>query len=702
MKRTLLGAALFGGLMQSTAAWSQQQDSTAPAQAPEDAAELPTVYVISEKSGRSIMNTATSAVVLDSDELEKSAGLNSAKDVLATIPNIVYVGTGNIAPAIRGIDSTGSAQGGDAFIAGTRARLNMQLDGRPMSYNEIVFGDSALWDTQQIEVLRGAQSTLQGRNALAGTIAIRTNDPTFTPEGAFRVAGGNYDRRRVSGLLSGPLSESVAYRLSADWSSAQSWVEGWPSYAEVQDPRKLESLNLRGKLLFEPSSIAGLRTLVTINHADYRGPQTESVDRPFDDRRSTYPFEPVFEPKTSSAIVDTQYRISSTLRFEGLLSGSDVEVWRKTAPQYGIAHIDAREYVFEPRLRYTGEGRQTGVVGLYLFKATQDEFIDIYNNLDFDDDIRTAALFGEGTQPLGESLDLIVGARYEQEKHKRDGGRDAVADFPYEVKIDLDETYRAFLPKLGLAWHVNAASTVGVQVSRGYNGGGAGVAVESPDDDQNAITRVTNYQYDPEYVWTYELWLRQTFADKRGRLTANLFYSDYRDMQLSYDLTPSDPSDYAFVVENADKVKTWGAEAGLSWLLAPGLEVFLNAGALKAEITRYPGSGYQGNELPNAPSFTASTGARWTRGRWDASFNARYSESYYSDIANQVRGKVDPYWVANAEAGVKLGPTRLYTEVTNLFDADDALSIFPGGTAANDSANLLAPRQFWVGIEALW
>ena len=701
MKRTLLSAALFGSLVQPTMAWSQQPEA-APAQESDEATELPTVYVTSEKSGRSIMNTATSAVVLDSDELEKRAGVNSAKEVLASIPNVVYVGTGNIAPAIRGIDSTGSAQGGDAFIAGTRARLNMQLDGRPMSYNEIVFGDSVLWDTQQIEMLRGAQSTLQGRNAMAGTIAMRTNDPTFTPEAAFRVAGGNYDRRRISGLLSGPVADGVAYRLSADWSRSQSWVEGWPSYEEVQDPRKFESLNLRGKLLFEPESINGLRTLVTLNHADYRGPQTEDVERPFGDRRSEYLPQPVFEPTTSSAIIDTQYRISPNLRFEGLLTGTDIDVRRKTAPQYGIAHIDAREYVFEPRLRYTGEGRQSGVVGLYLFKAKQDEFIDIYNNLNFDDDIRTAALFGEGTQPLTESLDLIVGARYEQEKHKRNGGREAVDDFPYEVNIDLDETYRAFLPKLGLAWHVSDTSTLGLQVSRGYNGGGAGVAVESPDDDQNAITRVTNYQYDPEYVWTYELWLRQSFAEKRGRLTANLFFSDYRDMQLSYDLTPNDPSDYAFVVENADKVRTWGAEVGLSWLLMPGLEARLNGGALKAEITRYPGSGYQGNDLPNAPSFTASTGLSWTRGRWDASIDARYSESYYSDIANQVRGKVDPYWVANAEVGVKLGPTRLYAEVTNLFDTDDALSIFPGDMPADDGANLLAPRQFWIGIEARW
>src|SRR3546814_8611815 len=91
------------------------------------------------------MDTGTSTSVLSARDLE-NRGLDTTKDVLANAPNIVFVGTGNIAPAIRGVDSTGASQGPDAFIAGSRPRFNMQLDGRPLGYNDIIFCDIELRD----------------------------------------------------------------------------------------------------------------------------------------------------------------------------------------------------------------------------------------------------------------------------------------------------------------------------------------------------------------------------------------------------------------------------------------------------------------------------------------------------------------------------------------------------------------------------
>src|SRR3546814_13016414 len=85
-----------------------------------DADTLPTVIVTAEKSGRSVMDTGTSTSVLSARDLE-NRGLDTTKDVLANAPNIVFVGTGNIAPALRGIDSTGASQGSAAFIAGRRS-----------------------------------------------------------------------------------------------------------------------------------------------------------------------------------------------------------------------------------------------------------------------------------------------------------------------------------------------------------------------------------------------------------------------------------------------------------------------------------------------------------------------------------------------------------------------------------------------------
>jgi outer membrane receptor protein involved in Fe transport len=144
---------------------------------------LDEIVVRAEKQGRSIMDTATSVVVIDAAALEQQAGTGT-KDLLELIPNITTSGTGNFAPAVRGVDGTGPAQGADAFLAGTRSRLNVQIDGRPATYNEITFGDFAIWDVQQMEILRGPQSALQGRDAIAGTIAVETKNPTFDTEGS--------------------------------------------------------------------------------------------------------------------------------------------------------------------------------------------------------------------------------------------------------------------------------------------------------------------------------------------------------------------------------------------------------------------------------------------------------------------------------------------------------------------------------------
>lgn len=664
----------------------------------DDTAALPVITVNAEKAGRSLMNTGTSTVVFDQHDLESRAGMTTTRDVIANVPNVVLVGTGNTAPTVRGVDGTGASQGADAFFAGSRPRLNVQIDGRPASYNEIVFGDTTMWDVKQVEVLLGPQSTLQGRNAIAGTIATKTNDPTFYNESAFQLSGGNYDSRRASAMVSGPIIDhTLAYRFAADYLTKTSFVNGWSGFPSVDDPRDFRSLNLRGKLLYQSQSAKDFKALLTLNHTDYLGPQTEDVNRPFSDHHSDFVFEPVFEPKTTSAILDTHYAFNSKFSFDGLLSGTDLNVKRKSPAAAGIVNIDGREYVFEPKIRYKGDGRASAVAGIYLFRSHQDESIDFPSSEVFDDRVTTEALFGEGTLPVTDVLDVIAGIRFEREQHERNGHNVNSSD-PLAVRIDVDNTDTVALPKIGLAWHVKPQTTLGIQVSRGYNGGGGGFVVV-PDPADPTKSQITNYEYASEHVWTYELYGRQELANGRVRLTGNLFYSDYRDMQLSYDLTPADPTDFSFIVKNADKVTTYGSEVGATWLVESGLEVYANIGLLKAEITDYPNSGFQGNDLPRSPVFTSAAGVTWKKHGWDASLSTRYSAAYYSDIENNPRGRVEPYWVANSQLGYTISNVRIYGAVNNLFDSDKPVAVFSGATEADDTAEILPPRTAWAGVQ---
>jgi iron complex outermembrane receptor protein len=639
---------------------------------------LDPVMVRSEKTERSLQDTATSVAVFDAPSIELRPRIASTNDILERIPNVTTTGTNNFAPAVRGIDGTGPAQGANAFLAGIRPRMNLQVDGRPTSFNELVFGDVSLWDVEQVEVLRGPQSTLQGRNAIAGTIAVRTKDPTYQPEISVRGIAGDFENRQLSAAVSGPvIQDQLALRFAIDRKTSESFL-AMTSFPGVENPAEFEALTVRGKMLVEPKGIEGFSTLLTLNHTDVTGPQTETVAPPFGAHVSAFPPMPVFNPRASSAIVETKWALNDSYTLENTLSLTDILIKRLATPGEGNAKIDGGEILFEPRLRFAGlDGRLTGISGVHFFRAKQDESIDLFGGSDFDDETTTAAAFGEATLAVFGNNDLTAGGRLERENRRRIG-----AGGPFA--IDFDKTYEVFLPKAGVAWHATEQLTFGTVVSRGYNGGGAGFTFEPP---------LVSYAYDAEYVWNYEAYVRADLYDGKLRLNGNVFYGDYKNMQLPFNLSP-----LSTVIRNAEKAVTYGSEVGAKWLALPGLQLFAEIGLLQTEIKSFPGSGFEGNDLAQSPALTADFGAVYQHSSGiEASIDGRYSETYFSDIVNNPRGKVDPYWVFNTQLAYTLNQVRLFAFVTNLFDAGDEILLFPDETPA--SANILRPRMVGVGLQ---
>jgi outer membrane receptor protein involved in Fe transport len=675
------------GLIALAFAVSAHADDIQRKDRPKNVDTLAAVTVTAEKTNRSLQDTATSVAVFDADQLEQQPGLQGSRDVFANIANVTATGTGNIAPTVRGVDGTGGAQSVDAFFAGSRQRLGVQIDGRPASFNEVVYGGASMWDVEQVEMLRGPQSTLQGRNAIAGTMAIKTNDPTWQPEYGARVIGGNHDNRQGAFYASGPLGDSRqwAYRIATDYETRDSYAHGFTPFLDMRDPGKFETKTLRGKLLFEPTALDDFSTLLTVNHAESRGPQLENILLPYSEHHISLGQQPVFEPKSTSVTADTKWGLNERVSVENLLSGTDLDVHRYAPPGQGIAQIDTREWMWEPHLRLnkTGTSSWSGLFGAYVYRANQSETLDIPGNESFTDRTRTAALFGEGVIDLSDVLDLTVGARYERETHRRNGG-DGRA-----VAIAIDETYTAFLPKLGLAWHANENTTYGVDVGRGYNGGGGGVTFGAP---------IVSYSYGAEYVWNYEAYFRSELAGGRLRLSGNLFYSDYKDMQLPFNLS-QDPDVWSVVVRNAPKAKTYGAEFDARWLVVPGLEVHADLGLLDTDVTRDPFSGVQGHQLANAPRVTSDLGVTYRNPQGlELSMSARYSDAYYSTIRNLPQERVNSYWTVNAQAGYRFNQRwRVFAYVTNLFDSTIPLSV--GATGAANVATLVTPRTYGVGVQ---
>lgn len=642
------------------------------------------VIVRGERGSRALRDTAASVAVYDDALLERRPLRVGTTELLAQIPNVTSTGTNNFAPAIRGADGTGPAQGADAFFAGTRPRLNIQIDGRPASYNEVVFGDVGLWDVEQVEMFRGAQSTLQGRNAVAGTLVVRTKDPSYEPEARLRVGIGSLGTRQLSGMLSGPLvSERVAARIAFDTSTSESFVDGFAPFEGVQEPGDFDTLTVRGKLLVEPDVSRRFSTLLTVNHATSRGPQTEGVLRPFGEQVSSYPMMPVFEPSSTGAVVESRWTLNGSVSYEHTVAFTDVHVERKALPGDGNATIDGRELVVEPRVRFSTAGmRVQGFGGVYYFRGSQDEAIDLFGGGAFEDRTDTVAAFSEVVVAVPRNVDITIGGRLEREHRDRSG-----ADGPFA--IDLDETYNVFSPKAGIRWRASDSVTVGTIVSRGYNAGGAGFTYDFP---------FVSYTFEPEFVTTSETYVRADLRENTVSITGNAFYSRYADMQLPFDLNP-DPRIWSFVVRNADAAVTFGVEAGVTWRVLPGLDLFGNVGILETEITEYEGSSVEGNSLAQAPAFTGDFGALYRHaGGLDASIDARLSDAYYSSVTNDPRGRTEPYGLVNVQAGYTVRGTRIYAFASNLFDSHAPTLLEPGATTADDVALILRPRRAGLGL----
>ena len=599
---------------------------------------LDEITVTGEKFERSQSSTGSSTTVVTGDQFKREANLLSATQLLKRDVNILDTGLGNDLPTVRGVDGSGPAVGAVAFFAGSRPRLNMQIDGRTSSYNELAFGTKSLWDMKQVEIYRGAQSYAQGRNAIAGAVVMTSNDPTQEWEGAAKLNMGNHRLAQTAALISGPVvKDELAFRLSVDHQQRETAVD-LPHYDPVGNPRWFKATNTRAKLLWTPSALPDLYSRLTFNHLNARAPQSETELQSHSPRYT--PERPVFQTRSASTIWDIGYQLSERWKWENKLVYTHFIHDRKTTSPFNTAlppnrrgvpaRVDGNEFQIEPIVKYESE-KYRGLFGLFYFNAKQDESVTMLNGriartpitTNFNDKTKTKAAFGEITFTPDIPFELTLSARYEQEHHQRKG-KSAM------FFINRDKKYNVFLPKADIAWKINDDQRLGFKVGKGYNPGGAGVTFGVP---------YTSYEYDAEYVWNYELYHRWTSADKRLRINSNLFYNDYKDMQLPFTLGPN-----SIVIRNADKVVTYGAEINTEWQATEKLALNAGIGMLKTDIKRYPNSGIEGNKLARAPSFSGKVGANYRLlDHLEIGTNYSYNSSYYSTADNLANGKVGHY-----------------------------------------------------------
>ncbi|MEM6683415.1 MAG: TonB-dependent receptor [Pseudomonadota bacterium] len=676
-----------------------------------------TIIVTGTKQFLALQETYTSVSVLTQQQLDERA-IYELDDILLRTPGVTTANEGLSDFAIRGVGSGGVR--GDNTVGRTS---NVYLDGAPITSEG---GQSAynLWDVSQIEVLRGPQSTIQGRNALAGAIVIQTADPEYEFGARLRGLIAEDNTLQGSAMVTGPiLADQIAFRIAADYREVDFNTLDIPTNTRQG---VTEATTVRAKLLIEPTALDGLRLELGIQYVDFF---TSGNNRRFD--LPTVGSEPegfdVFDRTTTRVgfvdneniryFAEAQYAFSPEWEMVTLVTYDDTQRALSALPNaIFIDNSDVRTdevFTVDSRIRFNYPNVR-GWVGGYFYDDTLNSNVDatidlnganiptmpagvILNQLT-NRDIKTEnyAIYADVTVDLTDKLSLNFGARYDWESVSDTGNNGDLlfsddscmagppfitvllpcdtllrSVFPVSQGLFAEADYEAFLPRGSVVYLFDEDRSISFSVSRGYRAGGFNPGSEVIEE------------FDPEFLTNYELAFRSQWFDRRLTVNTNIFYANYDDIQV---LQPT-PLGFTNEIINGAEAELYGAELSVSYKIMPALTIFADLALLETEFidfpfavdgpdTRNPLPGVEGfanlagNSFAQAPGVSGAVGANYDDGRFFGSFVVNYSDGVFSDFTNLDADQTDRYFLTNARIGYKFGKARISIFAENLFNEE--------------------------------
>ncbi|MFI0396922.1 TonB-dependent receptor [Paracoccus jiaweipingae] len=650
---------------------------------------LEEIVLIGEKVARSLARTASSVTVLDSRDAAAAPGDASVASALQGVPNLIFTDSVG-APMIRGQDSQGPNSGAGAFFSGTVPRASINVDGRYLSYNEYAFGAASVWDVAGIEVYRGPQTAAQGANSIAGAIFVRTNDPSFTPEGQAHLQYGSGGRRRAALAYSAPVAPDLAARIALDYSARDTFIDYVSdNFAKGKSDQDFESRMARVKLLWQPADLTGFEAKLTLEHDQTNRPSTESAFAPFEDLNSLALTMPSWKQRSNAAVLDVSQDFDNGLRLINQLQYADTNSRRVIEPfQGGSANIDLRSVSNETRLTFgdAGGAGLSGVVGLFVARRDTDETLWLRGVSSFDDQKDSLGLYTEVTWRGESPWSVTGGLRYQRDRVQRRGNSSFAAR-----PLDYDETFDAVLPRVSVSYDLSDRTTIGGLVSKGYNPGGISLNLRSGE----------YVPFKAETVWNYELFGRTELMGDRLILTGNLFYSDFKNAQRYVQVSLPENIGQSLTV-NAEEATSYGLELGMDYQATDSLRLRGGLGLLHTEIGKFTSAiaDFTGKEFARAPRYTASLAADWDiTAQWRLSGDVRLTDGYYSDDANTEEFKIGSYAIANARVTYTAqNGVEMFGYVNNIFDVREPLHKQVNRSVKAVEAAMTQPREVGIGL----
>jgi iron complex outermembrane receptor protein len=655
-------------------ATAQESDEIVPnfsdgANLPTDRATPPTeLFIYGAPFTAPLQDVPQSTTVVTEQRMQEKGEI-SFQDEIEALPNVMWSG-GTSRPrflSMRGIGERSQYEGAPNPSVATI------IDDIDFSGLGIVV---PMFDIDQVEVLRGPQGVRFGSSALAGAVNVRSHDPTRYTTGRVQLMAGNDD------LLSGGVAVGGAVpatddKLQLRFSAFNSRSDGFRDnvFLNRDDTNKRDESVARLKLRYEASSdltfdlaLMGVELDNGYDVFALDNSFTTRSDRPGQDATSARAASFTITSKLSDDIVlesiSSIARTSIDYSFDGDWGNnpywhpydpydyfSDSDRVRKTlAQELRLRSSDTNSYEHGESWRWlvgTFGQRLTEDTDVYEFSENQQ-----YDFLTSDYLRRTGAAFGQVEVPVGHGTSFVPGLRFEQRNSRYDDSKGA----------DFSPTYSMLGGSVSLQHDINENTRGYLAASRGYKGGGFNAGTDVPTDRK---------QYDPEFLWNFELGAKGAFLNKRLQSDMAVFYNIRRDQQLKFSVQDNsgDPLSFTSIIDSAAEGESIGIEFMNSYSATPWLQLFASGSVMDSWYTETPPGteNLEDRAFSTAPSWQYSTGTRVELGAGIFTrLEVTGKDAFY--INDSVNEHTDPYALFNASLGWRRSNWQVLLWSRNLFN----------------------------------
>jgi iron complex outermembrane receptor protein len=613
-----------------------------PALAQNETVALGEVMVTARKREESLLDVPIAVTTMSGDALEL-AGYQDLTALSQSVPNVTLENSratnSTLTAFIRGI-------GQQDPVAGFEQGVGIYLDDVYLNRPQAAVLD--IYDVERIEVLRGPQGTLYGRNTVGGAIKYITRrlDPNSTTLRARLSAGTD---SQFEAVLSGSAPLSDTFRVGAAIASLTRDGFG-DNLTTGEDNYDKDVLGARLSLEWEPSSDVlvrlsgdyiqddssarqGYRLLPTITSA-----QPELLSGHYDTLAGITDFGPITDNEVEAwgGQLRIEWSPSDAWKLQSITAYREDDTsspidFDSTQPQSFDAPVEYKNDQFSQEIQLTYESDRVTVVGgaYYLDANAFDAFDVVFTSVTSftlgDVDTKTWALFGEATFDIGEEFSLSLGGRYtEDERTSRViratylgvnspyFGNDTAVLLTPTVTVDGEEvvpefngsrTDSDFTPRVIFSWQPGDDLNLYVSYSEGFKGGGF-------DPRGNYANPDVREGFLPETVESYELGAKASFLDGRALLNTAIFVADYKDVQIPGSvIVPGPPVSFVGTVTNAGAAEMYGLEMEGSARFTDRFSGRLSVGFIDAEYTEFVVAGVDVSDqrdVQNTPDWTGN------------------------------------------------------------------------------------------------